>query len=62
MGDALKAVRRAPMTMRCAWCGRIRVGITWVLERRQAKVLYSHGLCPECRKRHFEQMTGQQET
>lgn len=41
------------MSARCAWCGRYRVGESWlptgaVPEEATAGERVSHGICPDC--------------
>lgn len=41
------------MSARCAWCGRYRVGESWlpagdVPQETKAAARISHGICPDC--------------
>ena len=46
------------MTSRCAWCTLIRVGQTWRAERRrEAEVVYTHGICDRCAAGLLREMT-----
>lgn len=48
--------KRVARPLRCAWCGRVRVGTIWLPERRsESAVLYSHGICPRCAADYFSQ-------
>ena len=50
MGERWEESRRVGLTLRCAWCGRIRIGPAWALDRRRpGDDRYSHGICPGCR-------------
>jgi hypothetical protein len=46
-------LREGAMSARCAWCGRYRVGESWlptgaVPEEATAGERVSHGICPDC--------------
>jgi hypothetical protein len=54
MGERAKKSRRASLTLRCAWCGWIKVGTGWAMDRRRpSDARCSHGLCPKCRANYF---------
>ena len=54
MGENFKESRRGVLTLRCAWCGSIKMGMTWGPDRRRSSEgRYSHGICPGCRELFF---------
>lgn len=41
------------LTVRCAWCGRIRVGDAWMAPAIDPDPeTLTHGICPDCARRY----------
>ena len=56
LGEPAERPRRVALPLRCAWCGRVRVGMVWLPERRGGPALTcSHGICPRCAAEYFRQ-------
>lgn len=45
-------LREGALSARCAWCGRYRVGDSWLpageIPEAAAGARVSHGICPDC--------------
>lgn len=45
---------RATQSKQCAWCGKIKLGDSWIEERRRLNAGgYTHGLCAVCLAKYF---------
>ena len=54
MGLKINATKRVSVPMQCGWCEQIRVGMTWVPDRRTVYGgRYSRAVCPACRTDFF---------
>jgi len=54
MGKSFKDARLVVLTIRCAWCGFIKMGLAWGPDRRRpSESKYSHGICPGCKENYF---------
>lgn len=52
MGIGKGYQKRVGCTKRCAWCGMIKLGGSWIPERRShGGGMYTHGICEACRVR-----------
>ena len=41
-------MERSQLTRRCAWCGRVKLGDSWIVDRRPDTDDCTHGICAEC--------------
>jgi len=54
MGETTKVMKRVSVPVQCGWCEQIKVGMSWMQDRRTLYGgRYSPGVCPECRKDFF---------
>jgi hypothetical protein len=44
----------------CAWCGRMKVGESWLGKRPAESQPITHGLCPECYNAMMEKLQREQ--
>ena len=64
--DAEKPDEGVAMVVRCAWCGRVKEGESWlevdeVLAMRLVRPApdeSTHGICPDCFERHGRGWSG----